>query len=101
MIAAPVYLELLAYPRATPSFVDRFLAKTGITVDFDLTEEVWRGAGHAYRLYAERRRQSGAGHSKRLLVDFLIGAHAVLAADRLLTLDADRYRKDFPKLRLM
>jgi predicted nucleic acid-binding protein len=40
---------------------------------------------------------SGGGNPKRLLVDFLIGAHAILKDDRLLTLDASCYREDFPK----
>jgi predicted nucleic acid-binding protein len=34
-------------------------------------------------------------------VDFIIGAHAFLKADRLLTLDAGRYRTAFPKLVMM
>jgi predicted nucleic acid-binding protein len=32
------------------------------------------------------------------LVDFIVGAHAILKADRLLTLDAARYQVAFPKL---
>jgi predicted nucleic acid-binding protein len=45
--------------------------------------------------------RSRAGGKKRLLVDFLIGAHAFLCADRLLTLDPHRYVQNFPKLRLI
>src|SRR5438046_5990875 len=45
--------------------------------------------------------QSRAGSPKRLLVDFIVAAHALLRADRLMTLDASRYRQDFPKLRLL
>ena len=35
------------------------------------------------------------------MVDFLIGAHAQLRADQLLTLDAGRYRQAFPLLRTL
>ena len=38
---------------------------------------------------------------KRLLADFVIGAHALYSADRLLTLDEGRYRRDFPELKLL
>jgi predicted nucleic acid-binding protein len=31
VVSAPVYAELLAYPKATESFVNDFLADTGIT----------------------------------------------------------------------
>jgi predicted nucleic acid-binding protein len=33
--------------------------------------------------------------------DFVIAAHALIQADRLMTLDPKRYRQDFPKLRLV
>jgi predicted nucleic acid-binding protein len=35
-----------------------------------------------------------------LPADFVIAAHALLKADRLMTLDANRYGVDFPQLRL-
>jgi predicted nucleic acid-binding protein len=101
VIAPAVYAELLAHPGASVQFVDEFLISTRIAIDFDLGESVWRDAGSRFAVYAERRRRSGGGNSKRLLVDFLIGAHAISKADRLLTLDASRYREDFPKLQLM
>lgn len=34
-MGAPVYAELLIYPKATESFVNSFLANTGSVVDFD------------------------------------------------------------------
>jgi predicted nucleic acid-binding protein len=98
VICAPVYVELLAYPTTTRTFLEKFLATTRIVADFLLDEAVWQGSGAAYAAYAQRRRQSKDGVSKRLLVDFIVGAHAALKADRLLTLDAARYRTAFPKL---
>ena len=98
VICAPVYVELLAYPRATRTLLEQFLATTQIVTDFLLDEAVWQEAGAAYAAYAQRRRDSKAGSSKRLLVDFIVGAHAILKADRLLTLDAARYQVAFPKL---
>ena len=58
-------------------------------------------AANAFVAYVQRRRQSRAGSPKRLLVDFIVAAHALHRADRLMTLDANRYRQDFPKLRLL
>lgn len=101
VICAPVYAELLAYPGARPSFVSTFLETTGIQLDFALSERVWLEAGTAFAAYAARRRKGKAGQPKRLLIDFVIGAHALFEADRLLTLDAGRYRSAYPRLELV
>ena len=101
VICGAVYAELLAHPKATPRFVDNFLQQTSVTVDFDTDEHIWRDAARAYARYAQRRQASGGAQSKRLLVDFVVGAHAMHRADRLLTLDASRYTQDFPKLALV
>ena len=74
VVAAPVYIELLAHPSASQGFVDEFLANTGITVDFDLDETVWRQAGKSFAAYAQRRRRSQGGSPKRSPVDFVIAA---------------------------
>jgi predicted nucleic acid-binding protein len=100
VVCAPVYVELLAHPSATQHFVDEFLAETGIAVEFEIEESVWRQAGKSFAAYAHRRRRSAGGSAKRLVVDFLVAAHAQLRADRLMTLDASRYHRDFPQLRL-
>jgi predicted nucleic acid-binding protein len=98
VICAPVYAEFLAHPKAAAAFVDDFLSRTHVVTDFLLDEDVWRKAGSAFAEYARRRRRSREGAPRRLLVDFLVGAHALLRADRLLTLDASRYHHAFPKL---
>ena len=101
VICAPVYVELRAYPNMTAEYLERFLAHTRVEVDFLIDAPVWREAGQRFAHYAHRRRKSGGGEAKRLLVDFIIGAHASLQTDRLFTLDPHRFTKDFPKLRLM
>lgn len=95
-----VYMELCAHPRATVEDVQTFLIDTDITVDWELPRKVWDFAADAYSQYAIRRRQSGDGSPKRIPADFIIGAHAIWKADRLLTLDKRRYQTDFPGLRI-
>jgi predicted nucleic acid-binding protein len=100
VVAAPVYAELLAYPKATESFVNGFLADTGIDVDFVFQQSVWVEAGRRFALYANRRRGTARQGVRRLLADFIIGSHALAQADRLMTLDPKRYSQDFPELKL-
>lgn len=98
--AAPVFAELLAAPGRTETFVNRFLEDTGIAIDWTLDEPVWKSAGRAFQAYAERRRKQRAPEPRRILADFLIGAHAEVRGYRLLTLDERLYRAAFPKLTL-
>lgn len=99
-ICPPVYAELRAYPGATREFVDGFLADTNVVVDWALDDAVWQLVADRFSRYAERRR-AHAGHVKRLLADFVIGAHALLRADRLMTLDHGRYERDFGDLKIV
>jgi predicted nucleic acid-binding protein len=95
-----VFAELMAAPGRTESFVDSFFRATGIRVDWTLEEGIWRAAGSAFQRYAARRsRQSGG--PRRILADFLIGAHALLGGHCLLTLDDHLYRAAFPALSLV
>jgi predicted nucleic acid-binding protein len=101
VICAPVFVELSAIPGMNVQTVRKALAETAITIDFDLEEDVWMLAAESFAAYAMRRRRSGGGSPKRLLVDFVIASHALLKADRLMTRDAARYNLDFPKLNLV
>jgi predicted nucleic acid-binding protein len=101
VVGGPVYAELLAYPKATESFVNDFLADTGIDVDFEFQRPVWLEAGRRFARYAKRRRKSALQGPRRLLADFIIGSHALTQADRLMTLDPQRYKLDFPELKLI
>ncbi len=101
VIAAPVFGELLAGPGRNEAFIDTFLKDTGIVVDWNLEEAVWRRAGRAFQSYAAGRRKRLASGPRRILADFLIGAHALHRGYRLLTLDDGLYRSAFPSLTLV
>lgn len=100
-LAGPVYAELLAMPGRHESTLDGFLSDTSIIVDWVLGEAVWRLAGRAFQEYMSRRSVRRPELPRRILADFLIGAHAVVNGYRLLTLDKRLYRASFPKLEMV
>lgn len=100
VVAAPVFAELVAGPGRSEDFVNDFFENTGIAIDWDLDEVVLRSAGRAFRGYAERRRKQRDLAPRRILADFLIGAHAVVHGYRLLTMDERLYRAAFPGLKV-
>lgn len=101
VIAGSVYGELLAGPERTEGFVDRFCEETQIEVEWELGEKVWRAAGRAFHDYVARRKRHGEPGARRILTDFVIGAHALVNGHRLLTLDAKVYRASFPQLEVI
>jgi predicted nucleic acid-binding protein len=100
VISAPVFAELMAVPRRGEAFLDGFLRDTGISVDWELDEVIWRAAGQAFQAYSGRRRRHRDGGPRRILADFLIGAHALEREFRFLTLDTGLYRAAFPRLEI-
>jgi hypothetical protein len=101
VISPFAFAELLAYPGATEQFVSGFLEATGVQVDYRLEERLWTETGIRFARYSARRRVATGEGARRLLADFLIRAHALVQAERPLTLDAKVYRQDFPELRLL
>lgn len=97
-ISAPVFAELMACPGRDDKFLNSFFKDTGITIEWDLDEAIWRTAGRAFQTYAARRRGQRQPGPRRILVDFLVGAHALEKGYRLLTLDDRLYRAAFPGL---
>ncbi len=100
VVAAPVFAELMACSGRDEAFVNAFFREAGIEIDWNLDEGVWRTAGEALQTYAARRRRRGATGPRRILADFVIGAHALRKAHALLTLDDRLYRAAFPGLEI-
>ena len=78
-------------PRSVTTKLDRL----GLELVPD-DREVANAAGRVYRAY----RRSG-GTRRRILPDFLIGAHAQIHADRLLIRDRGFYRSSFRRLTIL
>jgi predicted nucleic acid-binding protein len=101
VVSGPVVAELMAAPGRTEAFLNSFFHDTGIGLEFDLDQAIWRAAGRAFQSYAARRRRQRDPGPRRILADFLIGAHAAQRAYRLLTLDGGLYEAAFPNLFLI
>jgi predicted nucleic acid-binding protein len=116
VIGDPVYAELAVhFPEQEK--LDRFLADTGLRLEPSEAEAPYR-AGRAWSEYVRRRPalacpQCGARQEIRcdncaatvqprqhVLADFVIGAHALVQADQLLTRDRGYYATYFPELTL-
>lgn len=117
LVSELVYAELAAHfpDRAG---LDHFFADTGIRLEPSGSEALYR-AGRTWSEYLHRRPaplacpQCGATQNvvcdrcgarvqprQHVVADFVIGAHALVHADRLLTRDRGYYATYFPELRL-
>jgi predicted nucleic acid-binding protein len=101
VVSPPVYAELLAFPGRTRSFLDHFFHDTLVDIAWDFTERDWTEAGLAFQSIASRRRRQRTPHPRRILADFLIGAHANRRNHVLLTLDTASYQTAFPDLKIL
>jgi predicted nucleic acid-binding protein len=99
LISAPVYAELFVVPIRGLN-LDDLLDDTDVAIDWNISEPIWRLAGTAFQSYAKRRVASRSSAPRRILTDFIIGAHALTNGYSLLTLDQRHYRAAFPKLKL-
>ena len=117
VLSEPVYAELAAlFPGRNA--LDLFLSDTGIRLDVSKAEALFR-AGRAWREYRDRRpagptcprcgnvqevrcgRCAGSVATRQHVVaDFMIGAHALVQANRLITRDRGYYATYFPQLAL-
>ncbi|HZB89667.1 MAG TPA: type II toxin-antitoxin system VapC family toxin [Terracidiphilus sp.] len=101
VVSAPVYAELMGDPSRTEADLERFAQDAGITIEWNFEEELWRDAGRTYQSYIRRRRLAVESFPRRILTDFLIGAHALSRGYALLTLDKRLYAAAFPRLRII
>lgn len=63
VISGPVFVELAAVPGLSVP-VQKALAEMGVTIDFEMGEDVWQLAATTFSAYAIRRRRSGGGSPK-------------------------------------
>jgi predicted nucleic acid-binding protein len=93
-------ISLVVYAELVPQFRDRTKLDSALSVlNISLSS---MDAGVAF-LAGERwgRYRSSGGKRKHIITDFLIGAHAMLKAERLLTRDRGFYRSYFPELQIL
>jgi len=92
-----VYAELAGLFPARAA-LETLLRDTGIQLKPSGPDALWT-AGDLWRRFCLNRPRQAA-IARRVAADFLIGAHAMLHAERLLTRDTDFYRAVFAGLRL-
>jgi len=101
VICGAVFAELFGSQVRTEQMIERFLEDTDIMIDWSTDESIWRTAAKAYKNYVKRRKQQKQSEGKRILTDFLIGAHALERNYSLLTLDNRIFKSSFPNLKLL
>jgi len=96
VICPVVYAEL----RASGEWegLELFLERAAVDVLWEMPEAVWERAGMAMGEYARLRR--GGTLPRRVVADFLIGAHAEYHGLAVATFDRVVYEAAFPKVQL-
>ena len=98
VVSEAVYAEVAGH-FSKRSDLDIFLEETGIRLSPSAPETLFK-AGHLWRQTGLKGSRQSSDSTRRLLAGYLIGAHALLQAERLLTRDKGFYRSAFSGLRL-
>lgn len=101
VICGVVFAELLGGPGRTMEMVEDFLNETDIEIDWTIDETIWRSSAKAFQSYAKRRRRQKQSEPRRLVTDFIVGAHAKERNYSLLTFDNRIFKAAFPSLTII
>lgn len=93
VIASEIVYAELAPAFGDRSLLDRALGEAHVQISPISADIAWE-AGMRWMRYRQ-----GGGPRTRILADFLIGAHALVAADSFLTRDRGFYETYFPEIR--
>jgi predicted nucleic acid-binding protein len=96
LIISPIVVAEIAGHFSSASQQEKCLREMGLRlIDFSMEDSYH--AGQAYIAYKSRSKDP----KPRMLADFMVGAHASLQADQLMTRDRGYYRTYFPKLKIV
>ena len=95
-----VAINQIIYAEVSVAYPAIEIVETALPRDYFVRAQLpWEAAFLAGKCFEQYRRSGGTKRSP--LPDFYIGAHAAVTGMTLLTRDARRYRKYFPKLRIV
>lgn len=97
--AGPLVLNPIIYGEISVRFTRIEELDAALGADFERRPLPWAAAFLAGKAFLTYRRRGGSKRSP--LPDFYIGAHAALEGLTLLTRDASRYRRYYPRLTIL
>lgn len=98
LVVSPMVFAELNASKLRAKLIE-FLADSEIEVFWDVPELIWERAGIAFGEYATKRLAGVL--PRRILADFLIGAHAEQHSLKIMTFDSTAYSAVFPALELI